>query len=78
MAHVTRTHDASVQAIYETADMSNRKKRKRVTVVDPDQEKPEVTVLRRQLEQIQLKSWPCVNKLCLWLVLCLYSYIDST
>ncbi|KAJ3555769.1 hypothetical protein NM688_g2387 [Phlebia brevispora] len=58
MAHVTRTHDASLQSIYETADTSNRRKRKRVTVLTPDQEQPEVTALQQKLDQVQLKSWP--------------------
>ena len=61
MAHVTRTHDASVQVVFETADTSNRKKRKRVTVVEPDREKPEVTALSNKLDGVQLKSWPYVR-----------------
>ena len=58
MAYVTRTHDASVQAVHETADTSNRKKRKRISITEPDQEKPEVTALLNKLNEIQLKSWP--------------------
>ena len=58
MAYVTRTHDASVQSVYETADTTVRKKRKRVVVTDPDQEQPEVTSLCEKLEAVQLKSWP--------------------
>ena len=57
MAHVKRTHEATVHAIYETAEPS-RKKRKRTTLADPEAEAPEVTALRLKHEAIQLKFWP--------------------
>ncbi|KAL6310357.1 snRNA-activating protein of 50kDa MW C terminal-domain-containing protein [Sparassis latifolia] len=58
MAHVTKSHDVDVHAIYETADMSNRRKRKRTAVTEPAEEHPEVTALRMKMDVIQLKSWP--------------------
>lgn len=57
MDHVTRTHDATVHAIYETAEPS-KKKRKRTTLADPHDEQPEVRALRLKHEAIQLKCWP--------------------
>ncbi|TFK93766.1 hypothetical protein K466DRAFT_477981 [Polyporus arcularius HHB13444] len=57
MGHVTRTHEASVYAIYETAEPTKRK-RKRPTLADPAQEIPEVTALREKHEAIKLKCWP--------------------
>ncbi|KAI0775719.1 snRNA-activating protein of 50kDa MW C terminal-domain-containing protein [Trametes elegans] len=58
MAHVTRTHEASVHAIYDTAEPSNKRKRKRITLADPAEEHPEVTTLRLKLEATKLKCWP--------------------
>ncbi|OSD06874.1 hypothetical protein PYCCODRAFT_1442391 [Trametes coccinea BRFM310] len=58
MGHVTRTHEATVHAIYETAESSSRKKRKRTTLADPAEEHPEVTALRLKLEATKLKCWP--------------------
>lgn len=58
MAHVTKTHDASLQSIYETADTSNRRKRKRVTLITPDPGQPEVIALRQKLDEVHLTSWP--------------------
>ncbi|KAH9931093.1 snRNA-activating protein of 50kDa MW C terminal-domain-containing protein [Epithele typhae] len=57
MNHVTRTHDAFVQAIYETAEPT-RRKRKRATFADPEDELPEVRALRLKHEAIALKCWP--------------------
>ncbi|KAH9949551.1 snRNA-activating protein of 50kDa MW C terminal-domain-containing protein [Amylocystis lapponica] len=56
MAHVTKTHEASVHSIYETADQSNRRKRKRPVVVEPAEEHADVTALRLRMESSQLKS----------------------
>ncbi|KAI9062890.1 hypothetical protein FKP32DRAFT_758962 [Trametes sanguinea] len=58
MGHITRTHEATVHAIYETAESSSRKKRKRTTLADPAEEHPEVTALRLKLEATKLKCWP--------------------
>ncbi|KAI0743548.1 snRNA-activating protein of 50kDa MW C terminal-domain-containing protein [Daedaleopsis nitida] len=57
MGHIMKTHEASVHAIYETAQPTKRK-RKRTTVADPDTEVPEVTALRLKHDAIQLKCWP--------------------
>ena len=57
MDHVTRTHNATVHAIYETAEPT-RKKRKRTTLADPQDEQPEVRALRMKHEAIKLKCWP--------------------
>ncbi|KAI0358449.1 hypothetical protein OH77DRAFT_1474071 [Trametes cingulata] len=58
MGHVTRTHEATVHAIYETAEPSGRKKRKRTTLADPADEHQDVTALRLKLEATKLKCWP--------------------
>ncbi|KAI0374031.1 hypothetical protein BV20DRAFT_936281 [Pilatotrama ljubarskyi] len=58
MGHVTRTHEATVHAIYETAEPSTRKKRKRTTLADPADEHQDVTALRLKLEATKLKCWP--------------------
>ncbi|KAI0823642.1 snRNA-activating protein of 50kDa MW C terminal-domain-containing protein [Trametes gibbosa] len=58
MGFITSTHEATVHSIYETAEPSSRKKRKRATLADPDEEHPEVAALRVQLEATQLKCWP--------------------
>ncbi|RPD74311.1 hypothetical protein L226DRAFT_571748 [Lentinus tigrinus ALCF2SS1-7] len=57
MGHVTRTHEASVYAIYETAEPT-RRKRKRPTLVEPAEEAPEVTALREKHAGIKLNCWP--------------------
>ncbi|KAI0329438.1 hypothetical protein GY45DRAFT_1354566 [Cubamyces sp. BRFM 1775] len=58
MGHVTRTHEATVHAIHETAEPSRGKKRKRTTLADPAEEHPDVTALRLKLEASKLKCWP--------------------
>ncbi|KAI0645699.1 snRNA-activating protein of 50kDa MW C terminal-domain-containing protein [Trametes meyenii] len=58
MGHVARTHEATVHAIYETADSSNKRKRKRTTLADPSEEHPEAIELRKKLEATKLKCWP--------------------
>ncbi|KAI8993015.1 snRNA-activating protein of 50kDa MW C terminal-domain-containing protein [Trametes punicea] len=58
MGHVSRTHEAIVHAIYETAEPSTRKKRKRTTLADPAEETSDVTCLRLKLEATKLKCWP--------------------
>ncbi|TCD71259.1 hypothetical protein EIP91_011737 [Steccherinum ochraceum] len=58
MAHVTRTHEATVHAIHEAADTSNRRKRKRPVIPEPAEQHPEVATLRQQLEASKLRSWP--------------------
>ena len=58
MAHVMKTHELFTHSIYETAELSSRKKRKRLAVEEPNEEHPEVTALRRSLEAVQLKCWP--------------------
>lgn len=58
MAHVMRSHELFTHSIYETADLSGRKKRKRPAVEEPTEEHSQVTALRRTLEAIRLKSWP--------------------
>ncbi len=57
MSHATRTHELFVHSIYESADTSNRRKRKRVTVAEPTKDHPDVATLRAQLEGVKLKSW---------------------
>ncbi|KAH9858712.1 snRNA-activating protein of 50kDa MW C terminal-domain-containing protein [Lenzites betulinus] len=58
MGHVTRTHESTVHAIYETAEPSSRKKRKRTTLADPEEEHSDVAALRAELDATQLKCWP--------------------
>lgn len=58
MAHVMKTHELFTQSIYDTAELSGRKKRKRAAPEDAAQEHPDVLGLRRSLEAIRLKSWP--------------------
>ena len=57
MGHVVRTHEASVYAIYETAE-PNKRKRKRTTLANPEDEVPEVTALRLKHDAIKLACWP--------------------
>ncbi|KAI0780051.1 snRNA-activating protein of 50kDa MW C terminal-domain-containing protein [Fomes fomentarius] len=57
MVHVVKTHEASVTAIYETAQPTKRK-RKRPLLADPETEVPEVTALRLKHEAIKLACWP--------------------
>ncbi|EJF65316.1 hypothetical protein DICSQDRAFT_50534 [Dichomitus squalens LYAD-421 SS1] len=57
MGHIRRTHEATVHAIYETAEPI-RKKRKRTTLADPGAEAPGVTALRLKHEAIHLRCWP--------------------
>ena len=57
MSYITRTHDATVHAIHDTAEPS-RKKRKRTTLADPQDEPPEVRALREKHDAIKLKCWP--------------------
>ena len=60
-AHATRKHDALVQSIYDTADLStNRRKRKRVPLVDPFQEHAGVSELKQKLDAVRMKSWQSV------------------
>ncbi|KAI0675306.1 snRNA-activating protein of 50kDa MW C terminal-domain-containing protein [Trametes maxima] len=58
MGHVARTHEATVHAIYETADSLNKRKRKRTTLADPSEEHPEAVELRKKLKATKLKCWP--------------------
>ncbi|OBZ67997.1 snRNA-activating protein complex subunit 3 [Grifola frondosa] len=58
MAHVSKTHEATIHSIFESADPSNRRKRRRMTVAEPAEEHAEVTALRLKHEQIELKCWP--------------------
>lgn len=58
MTHVSRTHQAIVQSIYETADSTPRRKRRRITLPEPAQEHVEVTALRAKMDSIELHSWP--------------------
>lgn len=58
MAHVMRSHELFTHSIYETAEVSGRKKRKRLTVEEPAEEHPQVTSLRRSLEGVRLRCWP--------------------
>ena len=58
MAHVMRSHELFTHSIYDTADLSGRRKRKRLAVEEPTEEHPDVTNLRRTLDAIRLKSWP--------------------
>ncbi|CAL1707632.1 unnamed protein product [Somion occarium] len=57
-SHVIKTHEAAVQSIYETAESSSRRKRKRVTVTEPADEHAGVASLRSKLDAVQLTSWP--------------------
>jgi snRNA-activating protein complex subunit 3 len=59
-AHVTKTHDTNIYLIHEHADTSGRRKRRRPAVLDPAHELPVVTKLQQTLDNVQLKSWPCV------------------
>jgi len=58
MTSVTRTHEATVQSFYETANSTSRRKRKRVTVPEPAEEPPAIRAVKANLETVQLKSWP--------------------
>ncbi|KAL4254984.1 SNAPC3/SRD2 family protein [Abortiporus biennis] len=58
MSHVIKTHEASVHAIYETADSSSKRKRRRVTLADPAKEHSAIATLRNQMDAVQLASWP--------------------
>lgn len=60
-AHMTKTHDTNVYLIYEHADTSGRKKRKRPPNVDPQYEPPAVNAFQQTLDDIKLKSWPYVS-----------------
>ncbi len=57
MVHIVKTHEASVTAIYETAQPTKRK-RKRPLLADPETEVPEVTAIRLKHEAIKLACWP--------------------
>lgn len=57
MSHVNKIHEANVYSIHETADTSNRRKRKRNTIPDLAEEHPDVTALKEKLKAVKLKSW---------------------
>ncbi|TFK54170.1 hypothetical protein OE88DRAFT_1625240 [Heliocybe sulcata] len=54
-ANLFKSHDATVSAIHETADSSNKRKRRRLP--DPAFESADILALRDKLDNIQLKSW---------------------
>ncbi|KZT26698.1 hypothetical protein NEOLEDRAFT_1146996 [Neolentinus lepideus HHB14362 ss-1] len=54
-ANLFKSHEATVASIHETADSSNRRKRRRL--LDPASESVEVLALRDNLDRVQLKSW---------------------
>ncbi|CCM01486.1 uncharacterized protein FIBRA_03540 [Fibroporia radiculosa] len=58
MTHVTKTHQANVHSIYETAESSSRRKRRKLTVSEPSIEHADVTALALSMDSIRLKSWP--------------------
>jgi snRNA-activating protein complex subunit 3 len=57
-AYVLKTHEYSVNSINESADASNKRKRKRYKLPEPSQEHPEVIALRARMDNIKLKCWP--------------------
>ncbi|KAH9083455.1 snRNA-activating protein of 50kDa MW C terminal-domain-containing protein [Lactarius deliciosus] len=57
--HARRVHDTSVNVIYEQAERNTSKKRKRKReVVSELEDTPDLTVLKKGLADIKLKSWP--------------------
>lgn len=58
LAHVTKFHEATVHSIYEATETTNRRKRKRVTMPGPAEERPDVAALKVQMDGTQLKCWP--------------------
>ncbi|THH31789.1 hypothetical protein EUX98_g2404 [Antrodiella citrinella] len=58
MQHITKTHEANVYSIHETADTSHRRKRKRNVLADATDAPPDVRTLREKMDAVQLKSWP--------------------
>ncbi|PCH43773.1 hypothetical protein WOLCODRAFT_26180 [Wolfiporia cocos MD-104 SS10] len=58
MTHVMKSHQAVVHSIYETADSSNRKKRRRTMLPEPAGERADVTALRLSMDNTRLKCWP--------------------
>lgn len=58
ITHVTKSHEAVVHSIYETADPSSRRKRRRTTLPEPAQEHADVSALRQELDAVKLNSWP--------------------
>ncbi|TFY69154.1 hypothetical protein EVJ58_g572 [Rhodofomes roseus] len=61
MAHVWRSHQATVQSIYESAESSNRRKRRKVAVPEPGDEQADVTALRHSMDNSKLKCWPLTS-----------------
>lgn len=57
ITHAIKMHEAAVNHIYNHADTSGRKKRKRAELIDPLDETPAVTALQNKLDGIHLKSW---------------------
>ena len=55
-SHASTAHNATVTQIYDTADISNKRKRKRPTVADPTQQLPEVIEFQKKLDASQLRS----------------------
>lgn len=57
-AHVLKNHELTVNAIHESADISGKRKRRRMNLPEPAFEHPEITALQRKLDVVKLKSWP--------------------
>jgi snRNA-activating protein complex subunit 3 len=57
-SHVSKSHQVTVGQIYDSADTSNRRKRKRPTFADPAEEIAEVTELQKKLDATPLRSSP--------------------
>ncbi|KDQ57841.1 hypothetical protein JAAARDRAFT_178362 [Jaapia argillacea MUCL 33604] len=55
-AHILKHHDTLVSTIHESADSSNKRRKKHFP--DPSLERPEIYQLRNAIENIQLKCWP--------------------
>jgi snRNA-activating protein complex subunit 3 len=58
MGHILNTHQVSVQSVLDSADISNKRKRKRVTLPEAVSDDTELRNLQDSLHKIQLQSWP--------------------
>jgi hypothetical protein len=56
--HLTKKHDDCVRSIHESADASNRVRRKRVKLTDQAHENVDIREFQSRLDSIQLRSWP--------------------
>ncbi|KZT70985.1 hypothetical protein DAEQUDRAFT_707745 [Daedalea quercina L-15889] len=58
MGHISRGHQAAVQSIYESAESTSRRKRRKVAVPEPGDEQADVVALRLSMDSSKLKCWP--------------------